>query len=65
MTLVEVLEATAVAYLSVFKKWEKWESRFKDNAKATITLQYILLSCQKRKEFSNIFRDIQNLLKTC
>ena len=40
MTFVEVLEETTV--LVCFKKLE---SRFKDIAKSTITLQYVLVSC--------------------
>jgi len=58
MTFVQVLEKTAV--LACF---EKLESRFKDIAKSTSTLQYILLSYYKRKKSFNLFLDIKNLLK--
>jgi len=40
MTIVEVSEETAVLVC-----FEKFGSRFKDIAKSTITLLYILLSC--------------------
>jgi len=58
MTFLEILEESTVLVC-----FEKLESRFKDIAKSTTTLQCIIVSCKKRKEFFSLFRDIQNVLK--